>query len=105
MNLGRVSTVAFRAGVFSAWALSLSVAGLWLLISPPAELAGLRPVFTSAGLAALAGGQVLFMTMVADRIFPKAQPRLVATFEAFAAALFLAGAIAFGWLYLSGGVS
>lgn len=103
MTFRRASTVAFRTGVFSAWALALSVTGLWLLVGGPRELSGLSAVFTSAGIAALAGGQVLFMTMVADRLFPKAQPRVVATFELFSASLFLAGAIAFAWLYLTGG--
>ena len=105
MNLRRATTVTLRAGVFSAWSLALSVVGLWLLLSTPAEMRGLVPVSTSAGLAALAGGQVLFMTMVADRYFPKAHPRVVAALEIVAAGLFLAGAIAFAWLFLSGGVA
>lgn len=105
MNIRCVTTVTVRAGVFSAWSLALSVVGLWLLISEPAGLPGLVPVSTSAGLAALAGGQVLFMTMVADRYFPRAHPRLVATLEVLAAGLFLAGATAFVWLFISGGVA
>lgn len=104
MNLRRVSTVGLRAGVFSAWSLALSIVGLWLLLCPPQDMPGLGPVCTSAGLAALAGGQVLFMTMVADRHFPKAHPRLVAALEIIAAGLFLAGISAFIWLSLSGGV-
>ena len=103
MNLRRTSTLAFRAAAFSAWALALSVVGLWLLLSPPRDLVALRPVFVSGGLAAVAGGQVLFMTMVADRFFPRALPRLVAGIEILAAALFIAGAAAFAWLYLTGG--
>jgi len=103
MNLKRATTVTLRAGAFSAWSLALSVVGLWLLWSPPAEMPGLIPVSTSAGLAALAGGQVLFMTMVADRYFPRAQPRVVASLEIVAAGLFLAGVSAFLWLLLSGG--
>lgn len=105
MNLRRTSTLAFRAAVFSAWALALSVTGLWLLASPPRDLTPLRPAFLSGGLAALAGGQVLFMTMVADRFFPRASPRLVAGVELLATGLFFAGAAAFAWLYLSGGAS
>ena len=89
--------------MFSAWSLAMSVVGLWLLVCRPSEMPGLVPVSTSAGLAALAGGQVLFMTMVADRYFPKAHPRLVAAFEIVTAGLFVAGAAAFGWLFLSGG--
>lgn len=105
MNIRHATTVTLRAGVFSAWSLALSVVGLWLLLSTPAVLPGLVPVCTSAGLAALAGGQVLFMTMVADRYFPKAHPHLVATLEILAAGLFLSGAAAFTWLFLSGGVA
>jgi hypothetical protein len=92
----------FRAAVFSAWALTLSLVGLWLLGSPRDELPALRPVFLSAGLSALAGGQILFMTMVADRSFPKALPRLIAALEMLASAVFVASASAFAWLSLSG---
>jgi hypothetical protein len=92
----------FRAFVFSAWALALSLVGLWLLGSPRDELPAMSPVFLSAGLAALAAGQILFMTMVADRSFPRAFPRLVAALELLALAVFLAGTAAFAWLSLSG---
>ena len=54
MSLRRTSTLAFRAVVFSAWSLALSLTGLWLLASPPREMVALRPVFISGGLAALA---------------------------------------------------
>ena len=105
MNFRRATTVTVRAGVFSAWALALSVVGLWLLVRSPGAIPGLLPLSTSAGLAALAGGQILFMTMVADRYFPRASQGLVATLEIAAACLFFAGASAFAWLSLSGGVA
>lgn len=85
----------------TAWAAGWMVLGLWLLFVAPAVLAGgvgsvslppsLRVV---AGLTAICAGQLVFLSLVADRLFPLASRRIVWPVElAIAAGLFVGIAV------------
>ncbi|MFT5422601.1 MAG: hypothetical protein ACI89L_000366 [Phycisphaerales bacterium] len=73
---GRVSLLplVLAAGV---WALSLTAGGAWLASSdvlgdsPAGRLGG-----GASGMLAMAGGQLVFLCCVADRVFPRASRRL-----------------------------
>ncbi len=103
MNLTRTASAALRTIVFTAWSLAMTVVGLWLIWGKPLDLPMLRPVFLSLGVMSVAGGQVLFMFMVADRLFPRASPRVVGMLEICCLSAFLAGATSFIWIYSAGG--
>jgi len=71
------------------WAGLMGVGGLWLLtggtsavialsLREPGAMLGVVQV---GGVFWVAAGQLLFMSLVADRLFPKASRRLVAPFE------------------------
>jgi hypothetical protein len=72
------------------WAAVLVAAGLGTLTSlRPGGLSGLERLGT--GVAMAAAGQFVFLVLVADRLFPRANRRLVIVAEAVVFALFLAG--------------
>lgn len=82
------------------WASVLLGSGLGALTSlRPAGLSGLERV--GLGVALAAAGQLVFLVLVADRFFPKADRRLVMISELVVFVLFLAGlaSIAVGVLY------
>lgn len=71
------------------WAVLMVVGGLWLLtggtsavlalsMNEPGAVLGVVQV---GGVFWIAAGQLLFMSLVADRLFPWASRRLVASFE------------------------
>lgn len=103
MNLSRTASATLRTIVFTAWSLAMTVVGLWLIWGRPLDLPMLRPVFLSLGVMSFAGGQVLFMFMVADRLFPRASPRIVGMLEICCLSAFLAGTTSFVWIYTAGG--
>jgi hypothetical protein len=43
------------------------------------------------------------MTMVADRLFPRASPRLVGSLEVLAGGALVSGLLGFAWMYTTGG--
>lgn len=97
-QLSLVSLYAFVV----AWALCLSIVGLWLLFNPPIDLVPARHVLRSGGLASLAAGQLLFMLMVLDRCFPDAHPRVVWALEMLGIMTLTSGLLAFLYLFLAG---
>lgn len=97
----RLSLVTLYSAVV-LWAMCLTMVGFWLLLHPPVDLIPARPVLRSGGLAALAAGQLLFMLMVADRLFPNAHPRLVWALEMLGVMTLTSGLLAFVYLFLSG---
>lgn len=73
---GRVSLLllVLAAGV---WALSLTAGGAWLASSGVlADSAAGRLGERASGMLAVAGGQLVFLCCVADRVFPRASRRL-----------------------------
>lgn len=102
MTRARAISALFRAAAFSLWAAALAVVGLWILVTGPRDVILARPLLLSLGLAALAAGHILFMTMVADRLFPKASRRLRGPIELTALSVFLGSTAGFLWTYVSG---
>ncbi|QOI99193.1 MAG: hypothetical protein HRU70_01280 [Phycisphaeraceae bacterium] len=78
----------------AALAGALSTAGLALLLGPFNAWWLASGVSNAFGVASLAAGQFLFLAAVADRCFPKADPRLTGTFELAFLAVFLASLLA-----------
>jgi|GEM_PF-2391803 len=61
------------------WGLSLSVIGLWVLVEPvlPGFLTGLSSIERGlVGVGMLAGGQLLFLMFVAERVFVRTPRRV-----------------------------
>ncbi len=72
---------AYMARMFGAglWGLALGVLGLWVLVEPglPGFLGGLSRVDrVLVGTGMLAGGQLVFLLFVAERIFVRTPKRL-----------------------------
>lgn len=63
------------------WALALSVGGLWLALSGWEVLPAARAACVVGGAFWIVSGQLLFMCLVADRLFPRASQRLVGPLE------------------------
>ena len=70
MSLPRSVSLAVLVLIATAWATLMIEFGLWLAVQGPQVLAVPRIVRLPAGIAAISGGLVVFMIMVADRVFP-----------------------------------
>ncbi|MEM9066738.1 MAG: hypothetical protein AAGB51_14760 [Planctomycetota bacterium] len=103
MQLTRRLTLTLLLAVALPWAVLMTVGGLWLLMpgAAPAVLGDMpRAVL---GVTAVAAGQLVFMCLVADRIFPGAERRTVWWIECFTCVVLFGGfawliLLAFGWL-------
>ncbi|MEM1329223.1 MAG: hypothetical protein AAGG07_01550 [Planctomycetota bacterium] len=81
------------------WAAVMIVGGLWVLLSPDASRA-LAPILRFAlGVTGIAAGQLVFLCLVADRVFPMAHRRMVWWFEIFSSMIVFGG---FAWLLVLG---
>jgi hypothetical protein len=79
-----------RVSLGSIWATSLVVLGLWAILDAPTKMS-----IACAGIASIAMGLFLFMTFVADRLFPAAGGRLSIWIAEMATFLvFLGGCVA-----------
>ncbi len=78
------------------WAAGLVVVGSMLLDAADGPLASVVRGRLWLGLAGVAAGLFVFMLMVADRWFPRALPRAVATLEAAVFAVFVLALAGFG---------
>ncbi len=94
---------AFRAMLIltaTPWAAALTVTGLWLAFTGWKVLPGARIACVIGGAFWVVSGQLLFMCLVADRLFPRASRRLVGASEiglsAAVVGLFLGAIIAMG---------
>lgn len=77
------------------WAMLLVIGGAVVASSPPAEWGWMGSATRLGGMAAVAGGQFVFLVVVADRLCPGANRTVVASVEGIAGglfALFLVGA-------------
>jgi len=83
-----------RAVACSAWAGVMLVLGLATLVDGPGAVPLPRLALWCFGSAAVAGGQFVFMVMVADRFFGRADRRFVIGIEAAAFSVFFGGALA-----------
>lgn len=95
----------------TAWAAGWMVLGLWLIVASPAMLhSGMGSVSIpaalrwSGGFTAICAGQLVFLLLVADRVFPRASRRVVWPVElTVSAGLFVGLAVLlaqFGLIYL-----
>jgi len=63
--------------------------GLWLIRQEHEGVLSSKPIAISAGVAALAAGQLVFLMCIADRVFPRAHQMISRGIEAALAAIFL----------------
>lgn len=99
--LNRNLSLATLAAIATPWAGAMTLAGLWLLAGgPEAERIpqGFRFVL---GMTAIAAGQLVFMCLVADRVFPLADRRAVWWVEVFTCVVLFGGALWLGVLAIS----
>ncbi|MDX2118053.1 MAG: hypothetical protein SFY96_07725 [Planctomycetota bacterium] len=82
------------------WAGLLVVLGMWVMFSLSQRMPLLAPVLQCGGLAAVAGGQFVFMAWVADRLLPGAARRVVGPLEVFSFLVFVGGLIGTVWFLL-----
>lgn len=89
MSLSRTASAAMVIATAMPWAVLMSVGGAWLLANGSSgmgplvgpEQGPMHGVLKTGGVFWLAAGQLLFMSLVADRLFPRASRRLVAPLE------------------------
>lgn len=103
MGLTRRISLAVRLVAAAAWAWLMVVCGWWAVLSGPREWPILRGVNLPAGLAMAAGGQLVFMVLVADRLFPSASRRLLLGLELACFLAFLGCLGAVIWNLQAGG--
>lgn len=104
MNLSRRASLTVRFAAATAWAAVMMLSGLWVMFTVPSQVPILRPAWcASAGLAVAAGGQFVFMILVADRAFPRADRRLVWVLEASCFVAFVGGAAMTAWMVMHAG--
>lgn len=77
------------------WSAALTIVGLWALLSPPSSgILGSTWVARSVGIAALAGGQLVFFVCVSGRVFPRADRRITVPAEGLMTLAFVGGLLA-----------
>ena len=106
MNMSRRASLTVRYVAATAWAAVMVLSGLWVMFSVPSQVPILRPAWcTASGLAVAAGGQFVFMILVADRVFPRADRRLVGIVEAACFLAFVGGVGLTGWMVMHAGTN
>lgn len=92
LRASRGLTLTILASLATGWAAAMVMAGLWFLVVATGrwrELSGPLGVF---GITVIAGGQYVFMVLVANRVFPLAARRpFVWWLEIFTLVAFLLG--------------
>lgn len=86
-----VMGLTLRSVAASLWAGVMIVLGLVVLFDGPGPLPFPRQFFTFLGVAAVAGGQFVFMVLVADRLVRGAHRRVVVMIEVVTFAMFVLG--------------
>lgn len=76
MSLPRKISLAVLALSATAWAALLVMLGLWLVLDCPRTTVRAEARCILSGLASIAAGTVLFMIVVADRLFPSVVRRM-----------------------------
>lgn len=81
-------------GLSTAWSFSLVLGGFWALVRGWSHWSGMGGALVAAGVAAVAAGHVVFLSCVAERIFPRANPNVVLWMEMISCATFFVASIA-----------
>lgn len=102
MRLSRVASLSLVIVVAVPWAATLTVGGLWLALTASVRWPQMAPALISAGIAAIAAGQLVFAVCVADRCFPRVSRSLGAAIEIVALAALVAGIVVLMWLFVGG---
>jgi len=97
VRIARSASLTIFTGLATLWAGVLVVLGMWVMFSLSRRMPLLAPVLQSGGLAAIAGGQFVFMAWVADRLLPGAARRLVGPMEVACFLVFVAGLVGTLW--------
>ena len=93
------------------WSLALGVLGLWLLFGGQSgdqsgaiswARASSASVRISGGFVALIGSQIVFLLCIADRVYPRAHPRMTRTIEMALGTIFFISACVLGGSALIG---
>jgi hypothetical protein len=93
-----------RVVAAASWAWLMVMCGWWAILSGPHEWPIFRGVSLLSGLTMAAGGQLVFMVLVADRVFPGASRRMMLALELVSFLAFLSGLGAVLWALQAGGV-
>lgn len=100
MPMPRKLSLTLLALVALTWALVLCVGGLWLaVIAPGLVEPGTEMLARVGGVTAIAGGMLVFVICIADRVFPRASRRLTWSMEIPTCITMFAG---FGYLAIAG---
>lgn len=86
----------------TAWAGVMTVLGLGAMLSAPGRWPLFEPHLLLVGVMLLAGGQYVFMVLVADPAFPAASRRMTLSMELTCLGVFLTGLIGVLWLLAAG---
>lgn len=74
--------------LLAAWSILLVLWGLWSVLVGAARWPGFSAELTTAGVASIAAGHVVFLACVAERIFPRANRNVVLWMEMLSCAVF-----------------
>lgn len=93
--MGRAHAAGPLVLLAAAWAGVMSVLGLAAMLGGPGHWP--RGLGAGLGLAALAGGQFVFMALAAERWFPRCARAVALGLEVLTLAAFAAGVLLAGW--------
>jgi len=100
VRIARSASLTVFTALATMWAGVLVVLGMWVMFSLSQRMPVLAPVLQSGGLAAVAGGQFVFMAWVADRLLPGAARRVVGPLEVLCFLVFVGGLAGTLWFLL-----
>lgn len=92
MNAHRLNLLGLLA-LGTLWAMVLVIGGAVVAAAPPSAWGWMGGAARLAGLTAIAGGQFVFLVVVADRVCPGANRGVVASVEGIAGGLFALGLV------------
>lgn len=69
-----VGRLLLRILLASLWAAMLTLGGLWVMLEWPIRFPAYRPACLVGGFTAIIAGQFVFCALVADRLYPRANP-------------------------------
>jgi hypothetical protein len=75
----------------AAWSLGLVVCGMWAILDAATQWPIFFVPLVAGGVCLLAGGHVVFLACVADRLFPNARLAVVEWLEIASCLMFMVG--------------